>query len=154
MSAALEDEVMRIRPMAVEDVEAVHRIEQLAYDYPWSEGIFRDCLRVGYSCWVAENWSGLCGYGLVSVAVGECHILNLCVHPENQRHGVGTLMLSHLIDTARGHGAYRAFLEVRISNRGARRLYRGVGFDEIGRRKGYYPADEGREDAIVLEKDL
>ena len=139
--------------MNQEHVAEVTRIETDTYEFPWTEGIFRDCLRVGYSCWAAESWRGLCGYGLLAIAAGECHVLNVCIKPDLQGQGIGGRFMGHLMDVAMGRGAGRIFLEVRVGNHAARRLYRDLGFREIGRRKGYYPAGQGREDALVLAWD-
>jgi ribosomal-protein-alanine N-acetyltransferase len=154
MAAHLLLDDVQFRPMQGEDLDRVVAIETDAYEYPWSPGIFRDCLRVGYSCWVAQSWTGLHGYGIMSTAAGECHLLNLCVQPDYQGQGVGRRMLRHLLRVACAHHAVRAFLEVRPSNAKAWRLYHSEGFSEIGRRKGYYPADQGREDAVILARDI
>jgi ribosomal-protein-alanine N-acetyltransferase len=109
-------------------------------------------MRVGYFCWVYESSEGVVGYGIMSVGAGECHLLNLCIHPDYQRRGLGRHMIEKLIDTARHHRARMAFLEVRQSNRGAYCLYQKLGFDEVGVRKDYYPARSGREDAFILAR--
>jgi len=154
MSAILKDPLLRFRPMRTEDVDALYAIETQAYGYPWSIGIFHDCLRVGYCCWVCEIDQELIGYGVMSVAVGEAHILNLCVHPDWQSQGLGRRILGRMLNLARERHADTAFLEVRASNRPAQALYDSEGFNEIGQRCGYYPADEGREDALVYAKSL
>lgn len=136
--------------MREKDLAAVLRIERAAYDYPWSERVFRDCLRVGYCCWVLEVARAVEGYCIMSSAPGESHILNLCVRPDSQGQGFGRLLLSHFIALAREHRADTALLEVRPSNRVARRLYADMGFVEVGVRRGYYPAHDGREDALIL----
>jgi len=136
------------------DMVAVIAIEREAYDFPWSEGIFRDCLRVGYSCWVYEEENEIQAYGVMSMAAGECHILNLCVCPRAQGRGIGRLMLRRLLRIARRHGSDTAILEVRPSNRAAQRLYHSEGFNEVGMRRDYYPARHGREDALVMARVL
>ncbi|ROR35094.1 ribosomal protein S18-alanine N-acetyltransferase [Inmirania thermothiophila] len=143
-----------LRPLRAADLPAVIAIERAAYAFPWSEGIFRDCLRAGYPGWVYEEGGEIRGYGLMSVTVGECHILNLCVRPQDQGRGIGRLILEHLIDQARRAGADSAFLEVRPSNRVAIRLYRDLGFDTVGVRRDYYPAADGREDALIMARAL
>ncbi|MBN2886061.1 MAG: ribosomal protein S18-alanine N-acetyltransferase [Chromatiaceae bacterium] len=143
------------RPMGEQDLAAVLVVEAAAYSHPWSEDIFRDCLRVDYDCWVGELGEAIVCHGILSVAVGECHLFNLCVHPHWQGRGLGRQLLRHLLGVARGQGAETAFLEVRASNLAAKRLYDSEGFCEIGRRRGYYPAPRGRrEDAIVLALEL
>ena len=143
-----------LRPMRESDLPAVLVVEQSAYEFPWTLAIFRDCLRVGYHCWVYEGPHGLIGHGVMSVAAGECHLLNICVHPDYQRRGLGSALVSFLLGRARRMGARVALLEVRVSNAAGYRLYVKLGFDEIGVRKHYYPARHGREDAIILARDL
>jgi ribosomal-protein-alanine N-acetyltransferase len=136
------------------DLDEVVGIEQVAYPFPWTRGIFEDCLRVGYACWVLEQAGAIVAYGVLSVAVGEAHILNLCVRPERQRQGHGRSLLRHLLGLARRHHADTALLEVRPSNRAALALYQRLGFNEVGMRRGYYPGERGREDALILAIDL
>jgi ribosomal-protein-alanine N-acetyltransferase len=136
------------------DIEAVLVCEQAAYELPWSAEIFADCLRVGYNCWVGLADGAVAGHGIMSVGAGECHVLNLCVHPDWQRMGLGRRMLRRLLALARDKGADTAFLEVRASNALAHRLYVSEGFCEIGTRRNYYPAAKGREDAVVLARSL
>lgn len=154
MSAALREPRISFRRMQLSDVDDVVGIERAAYGFPWTAGIFRDCIRVGYDCRVVEDESGVCGYGVLSVAADECHLLNLCVHPEQQGRGVGRALLTHLLALGRARGATSVYLEVRPSNQTARSLYRSMGFEEVGQRKAYYPAERGREDAIVLARRL
>jgi len=145
---------VHIRPMQEADVAAVAALERGSYQFPWTEGIFRDCVRVGYVCRVMEIGREIVGYGVLSAGAGEAHILNLCVALEYRCRGLGRLMLSHLIERARGFGAREALLEVRPSNTTAIRLYQSMGFEQIGIRRGYYQASTGREDAVVLKLDL
>lgn len=154
MSALPELGPTRFRPMREEDLDAVHDNEALSYSHPWSPGIFRDCLHSGYSCWVMEVGGMITGHGVMSVAVGETHVLNICIAPEWQGRGFGRRFLEHLLDIAREHGALMAFLEVRPSNETALKLYESLGFGEVGRRRDYYPANGGREDAIVMALGL
>lgn len=154
MSAILKDPLLLIRPMRDSDIEAIMEVELLCYEHPWTEGIFRDCLRVGYCSWVYLLEQRVIGYGVMSVAVGEAHILNLCIHPEYQKQGLARRLLQRLLTLARKHGADTAFLEVRSSNRIALGLYESTGFNEIGMRRGYYPAKKGREDAVLLALNL
>lgn len=136
------------------DVEAVSAIEKRAYPFPWSPGIFRDCLRAGHHCWLLESPQVLLGYGVLSSAAGEAHLLNLCIAPEHQGHGHGRRLLARMIDLARWNRAAQVFLEVRPSNPRAIALYREYGFNEIGLRPNYYPSSKGREDAIVMAMEL
>ncbi len=143
-----------LRPMRRADVEAVHGIERISYPFPWSRGIFSDCLRIGYCCRIAELGREVCAYSILSAAAGEAHLLNLCVAPAHRRSGLGALMLQGVTVDATLLGARRLFLEVRPSNAPAMALYHAAGFRTIGRRPGYYPADAGREDALVMVRHL
>ncbi len=154
MSALLKDPLLRLRPMRESDVDAVMEVEASAYDYPWTAGIFHDCLRVGYCSWVYLLDEKIIGHGVMSVVAGECHILNVCLHPDWQHRGLGRRLVNRLLNIARQRRADTAFLEVRESNRVALALYRSMGFNEIGVRRGYYPAAKGRENAQILALTL
>jgi ribosomal-protein-alanine N-acetyltransferase len=143
-----------IREMTSDDLGSVIDVEIAAYEHPWTLGIFRDCLRVGYSCWVYEDESSVVAYGIVMLSGAEAHVLNLCVHPDFQRRGIGRLLLNHLTQMSRESGADTILLEVRQSNIIAMQLYLSADFHELGVRTGYYPDHEGREDAIILAKSL
>jgi ribosomal-protein-alanine N-acetyltransferase len=146
--------LVKFRAMVPMDVPAVGAVERASYPFPWSEGIFRDCLRVGYLCRVAEMEGEIIAYGVVAMGAGEAHILNLCVRGNVRSRGVGRQMLMLLLERARQAGMTDAFLEVRPSNPLAIALYQSVGFVQVGLRKGYYQAEQGREDALVLKLDL
>ena len=154
MSAVLKDPLLEFRPMTEADLDTVMSIEVTAYSHPWTRGIFQDCLRVGYCCWTLEEDGLVIGYGVMSVAAGECHILNLCICPESQNTGYGALLLEKLLEIARKHRADTAFLEVRPSNEPAIQLYEHAGFDKVGMRRDYYPAEFGREDALIFARSL
>ena len=136
------------------DLKAVAAVERAAYQYPWSLGIFRDCLLAGYYCLVLDVAGSVTGYGVMSVAAGEAHLLNLCVHPNAQRLGYGRRLLNALMLRAADAGADKIFLEVRPSNGAALHLYDSVGFEQIGIRPAYYQAENGREDAVILAATL
>ena len=145
---------VEIRPMHELDVPVIVAIERAAYQFPWSEGIFRDCLRVGYVCRVVDVGGDMAGYGIMSVGAGEAHILNVCIRDEYRGRGFARKILVYLLDRARTSGMYEAFLEVRPSNTAAARLYQSMGFEQVGVRRGYYQATVGREDAAVLRRVL
>ncbi len=136
------------------DLRSIAAVERAAYDYPWSVGIFRDCLLAGYYCLVLELEGRVMGYTIMSIAAAEAHVLNLCVHPDAQHLGFGRRLLNALLAKARDSKADKVFLEVRPSNSVALALYRSTGFEEIGIRPGYYQAREGREDAVILAATL
>jgi ribosomal-protein-alanine N-acetyltransferase len=141
--------------MGAGDLSSVAALERESYEFPWTEGIFRDCLRVGYHCIVVEGAGGsLQGYAVMSLAADEAHLLNLCVRRDSRRCGLGRDMLREILTAARGAGARRMFLEVRPSNTAALALYASEGFVEIGRRPRYYRVRDGREDAVILALDL
>lgn len=139
-----------IRRLDDSDLSEVMVIEQASYDFPWSQGIFRDCLRAGYACYAMTEADVLQGYAIVSSALDEAHVLNLCIRPQDRRRGLACTLLDHVLAEASVMGVDRCFLEVRPSNKPARRLYQQFGFRVIGRRPGYYPSAEGREDAWVM----
>ncbi len=154
MSAILKESALRFQPMRESDLDEVMGIELSAYVYPWTRMIFSDCIRVGYCCWTGLQQGVIQTYGVLSVAAGESHLLNLCVRPEFQNRGLGRKMLKHMVELARRHGSDIIFLEVRVSNKPAQALYSSMGFHELDRRRNYYPTDNGREDALVLAKTL
>ena len=152
--ATAGEEATSLRPMREEDLDLVMAIEREAYPFPWTRGIFRDCLRAEYPAWIHEARGEAIGYAVISLAAGEAHILNLCTAPVAQGQGHGRRLLRHVLRMARGRGAQRVFLEVRPSNEHAIALYQSMGFIEVGRRKAYYQATDGREDALVLKLSL
>jgi len=149
MSALVE-----IRTMNYSDLKQVIAVEKRAYPHPWTLGIFRDCLRIGYTAWVMTLDKKVMGYGVVMLSPGEAHILNICIDPEYQGKGLGRYLLNYLIKKSNLTDVDMVLLEVRRSNSGAQQLYKSEGFHELGVRKAYYPTKEGREDAIILAKYL
>lgn len=143
-----------LRPLRESDLDAVLAIEQRAYPFPWTRGIFRDCLAAGYPAWLLHEHGLAIGYGVISLAADEAHVLNICIAPERQGRGLGRELLRVLTRMARDMGAVRIFLEVRPSNPPAIALYHSEGFNEIGRRPRYYPSHHGREDALVMAMEL
>lgn len=145
-----EESLKRVRKMQTSDIAEVLALEQTVYEFPWTRGIFDDCMAVGYYCWICEDKDKVFGYAIMSVAVDEAHILNICVAPDNRGQGWGKKMLQTMIETATAKAADTLLLEVRESNTTALMMYQNCGFNEIGVRKGYYPSKDGREDAIML----
>jgi len=143
-----------VRVMVDADVTGIMKIETRAYAFPWTAGIFRDCMGAGYSCYVLEKNADIVAYAVMSVGAKEAHILNICVSPDMRGEGCGYALMDKLIALARQLHADMMFLEVRPSNEAARRLYDKLGFNEIGTRRNYYPAAQGREDALILAKQL
>ena len=145
----------QLYPMQAEHLPQMLAIEQASYEFPWSEGVFQDCLRVGYSAWVVtDTHDSVLAYALMSMAAGEAHVLNLCVAPAHQRRGLASFLMRHLLMVARAASVELMLLEVRKSNIGGQMLYESFGFRRLGERRDYYPARSGREDAYVLGLDL
>nr|WP_219629326.1 ribosomal protein S18-alanine N-acetyltransferase [Stenotrophomonas maltophilia] len=143
-----------MRALRESDLNAVMAIELRGYPFPWTRGIFIDCLRAGYPGLAMERDGLLVGYGVLSIAADEAHVLNICIDPLAQSRGLGRQLLRALVQLAADRGAQRVFLEVRPSNTPALALYHSEGFNEIGRRPRYYPAAQGREDAVVMAIEL
>lgn len=154
MIAPMQEPPVFVRAMNHEDLAQVSDIERRSYDFPWSHGVFRDCLLAGYQCLVVERNERVAGYGILSIAAGEAHILNLCIDPAHRAHGYGAMMLDEILARSRAADVGEIFLEVRPSNRTALGLYQKKGFRQVARRPQYYQAREGREDAAVLSKKL
>jgi ribosomal-protein-alanine N-acetyltransferase len=152
MSAILKEPALDFRPMQKEDLPEIVEIERQSYPHPWTQIIFGDCLHAGYSGWVCGRSGMIEAYGILSAAAGEAHLLNICVRKESRQQGIGRKMLRHLVAIARRHDTEIIFLEVRPSNVAARALYEEEGFNELGQRRDYYPAGDGREDALILAR--
>lgn len=145
-----------LRKMLVTDAAVVHAIDQSVNAAAWSEKLYGDCVNVGYECWVVYEEHDILGFGVLSFAANEAHILNIGITPNRQGQGLGRKILQHLLDRAKIQGAIEVFLEVRPSNTVALSLYNKFNFIEIGIRKEYYPADENgvKEDALTLALPL
>ncbi len=154
MSAVTRPGPVSLRALRESDLNAVMAIEVRGYPFPWTRGIFVDCLRAGYPGLAMERDGQLIGYGVLSIAADEAHVLNICIDPLAQSRGLGRQLLRALVQLAADRGAQRVFLEVRPSNAPALALYHSEGFNEIGRRPRYYPAAQGREDAVVMAIEL
>lgn len=150
----MQSPVSYIRAMAERDLSTVMEIEAAAYVHSWSEGNFRDCLSAGYEMVICDLEQQIIGYGVMSMAAGEAHLLNLCIHPQKQGRGYGRRLLNHLMQIADQKNVSTVYLEVRASNNRACTLYHMAGFNEIGFRTGYYPSGSGREDAVVFARSM
>lgn len=146
-------DAVTFRPMVEADLEAVLKIEYAAYSHPWTRGIFLDGLK-SYEIWLMFDGQQQVGHGVINVIIDEAHLLNITVKPENQGRGLGLKLLERLMARAYELNGRECFLEVRASNQSAYRLYERFGFNEIGRRRDYYPAVGGREDALVMACSL
>ncbi len=151
---SIELELLPVRPMTEQDIDTVMTIEKRAFPFPWTPSIFKDCLKHNYSCWIYERDASIIGYAVMMFVIDEMHLLNICIDPHEHGKRLGSRLLQTLEHKARGLQAETCFLEVRQSNFSAIRLYLNAGFNEVGIRKGYYPAALGREDAIVMAKAL
>lgn len=140
--------------MTETDLPELMAVEQRIYEFPWTEGNFRDSIRAGYGCWVCRRDAEFIGYCVFMLGAGEAHLLNLSIAEPWQRKGHGARLLQQILAAARQQGAGLIFLEVRPSNEHGLHLYERCGFKRIGVRRGYYPAQSGREDALILSLDL
>jgi ribosomal-protein-alanine N-acetyltransferase len=155
VSALPKSEPDRYTPMVEADLPEVVAIEADIYPFPWTRGNFLDSIRAGYSVWVLRDRTGaLTAYSVMTLMIDEAHLLNLSVARRCQRAGLGWRTLEWMAEVARGYGARTMLLEVRPSNASAVRMYERYGFEKIGVRRGYYPAQTGREDAIVMRVAL
>ena len=155
MSALPKSDVERYTPMVEADLREVVAIESDIYPFPWTRGNFLDSVRAGYSVWVLRDQiHTLVAYSVMTLMIDEAHLLNLSVARHCQREGLGWRTLEWMAEVARGYGARTMLLEVRPSNASAVRMYQRYGFEKIGARRGYYPAQTGREDAIVMRVAL
>jgi [ribosomal protein S18]-alanine N-acetyltransferase len=155
MSAVLIPEEARFEALTEAHVEAVTAIESRAYEHPWTRGNFADSIRSGYQAQMLVSDEVLLGYFVAMKGVDEVHLLNITVDPAYQSRGWGRVMLDALALWARGQGAQWLWLEVRVGNARAQRIYEQHGYRRVGERKGYYPAAGGqREDAIVMSLKL
>ena len=155
MSALPRDGVDRYAPMSQEDFDGILAAESEIYAFPWTRGNFTDALQAGYCAWVLRDAAGqVAAYSVMMMVLDEAHLLNLSVARHAQRTGLGWRTLDWMADVARGYGGRTMLLEVRPSNEAALRLYDRYGFERIGVRRGYYPADGGREDAVVMRISL
>jgi len=145
---------VEIFPMNGQDLEAVAALEAGVQDFPWSRGNFADSLEAGHDAWVCRIGGDLVGFAVVMVVLDEAHLLNIAVAGHHQGRGHGARLLRHAMNEAGRQGASRLLLEVRACNGRAMDLYRLFGFKEIGRRRDYYPARQGREDALVFEREI
>ena len=140
----------KMRVMSTSDLDAVMAIERVNFPYPWTEGNFKDSMSSGYICLVMEQADQLVGYAVLMMVLDEAHLLNISVDKAYQGKGWGRYLLLHMMDVGRGKGGLNMFLEVRPSNHSALGLYESMGFNEMGIRPGYYPAHNGREDAVLM----
>lgn len=145
---------MKLRDMSASDIDDVLRIEQQVHAHPWTRGNFSDALASGYVCKVAELSGETMGYAVLMQGVDDAELLDIGIAAQHQRRSFGRAVLEEMLRLAHALGKQRVVLEVRASNEAAIGLYRALGFTQIGLRRAYYPADNGREDAILMERKL
>ncbi|MGQ7843313.1 ribosomal protein S18-alanine N-acetyltransferase [Granulosicoccus sp. 3-233] len=154
MNARRDDKPVSFVPMRAGDVAAIGIMDRRNYEFAWTDGIFRDCVKAGYICPLLKIGEDIAGYGVLQIGADEAHLLNLCIDRPWQRQGLARTLLEHLVEESARLGAQVMFLEVRPSNTRAVALYQQSGFNEIGLRKDYYDASGGREDALVMARYL
>jgi [ribosomal protein S18]-alanine N-acetyltransferase len=155
MNAVLQAPEAQFEPLTLSRLADVVHVEKLAYAHPWNEANFRDAIQAGYQAQMLTAAGEVLGYFVAMKGVDEVHLLNITVAPQYQGQGWARLMLEALAIWARGDGAQWLWLEVRVGNLRAMRVYERHGFRRVGQRKAYYPAGFGkREDAIVMSMRL
>ncbi len=146
---------LRFEPLLADRLDAVVAVEQRAYAHAWSRTNFLDALHSGYQAQVLLSDDEVLGYFVAMKGVDEVHLLNITVAVEHQGQGLARLMLDALALWTRSQGLDWLWLEVRVSNAPAIRVYERHGFSRVGLRKDYYPASHGeRESAIVMSLHL
>lgn len=150
----LKEKGLSLLGMRESDISRVMEIEELSYSHPWTEGIFQDCIKVGYPAWVLLKENSIIGYIVLSAGAQEAHVLNICISPEFRRQGLAEAVLTEVIELLREKNYQTLFLEVRASNYAAAALYENIGFERIGLRKGYYESERGREDAVTYKLEI
>lgn len=146
-------QTLEIAPMGENDLDRLVAIEAAVQNFPWSAGNFRDSQAAGHSIWVLRSDEAVLGFAITLQVLDEAHLLNIGLAGERHGEGLGARLLQHAIDVCRGQGAIRMFLEVRPSNARAVALYQRFDFRHVGTRKAYYPALDGREDALIFAKE-
>ncbi len=140
----------KLRPMTASDLDAIMAIESVNFPFPWTDGNFKDSMNSGYMCLVMEQGKQLMAYAILMMVLDEAHLLNISVAQSHQGQGWGRYLLLQMMEIGREKGGLNMFLEVRPSNHSAIGLYESMGFNEMGIRPGYYPAHNGREDAVLM----
>ena len=144
----------RFETMQLTDLDAVYRLEVANYPVPWSKGVIKDCIQSDYQSVLLKQNQSIIGYAFLMVGFEECHLLNMCIDKHVQNQGLGRKLLQYLENICKYHQSTSFLLEVRKSNPIAHSLYSSFGFEQIGVRKNYYRTVDGREDAIVMIKQL
>lgn len=135
--------------MQAADLERVLALEESAFSHPWTRKLYADAL-TSYECWMMYLDNQHVGHGVINQVLDEAHLLNIAIAVKQQGQGLGLQLLGYLMQRASERGCVECFLELRASNRAAYALYERFGFNEIGRRRDYYPALDGHEDALVM----
>ena len=138
-----------IRPMQITDVPCVSQLESALFSYPWGQAAFYDCLSSPFYAWVMTSDDLILGYAIVMLAADESQLLSIGIAESLQGQGWGHYLLKAIVALVQAKGIEKMFLEVRVSNISAIRLYERFGFEYVGIRRAYYPAEQGREDARV-----
>jgi len=148
--ASQDDTGLNYRPMTVADIDQVLEIEKTISKAPWTRGNFESSLNSDYQCWIQQYNNFPVGYAVLSFAADESELLIIGIDKSYQGQGLGRKLLLHMLNCAEKREARAVFLEVRASNDVAQGLYASEGFNEVGIRPGYYPAAQGREDAVIM----
>ena len=150
MNAQLKPANLSFREMQTSDLDAVMQIETVNFPFPWTAGNFKDSITSGHDCVLLQMDDSIIGYAILMMVLDEAHLLNISVAPSHKGQGLGRHLLDHMMQIGREKGGLNMFLEVRPSNIAAITLYESIGFNEMGVRPGYYPAHNGRENAVLM----
>ena len=153
MIAILKSKI-KIRIMQINDIETVAKIDKDNYQFPWSAGIFRDCLLAGYHNQIIEINKSIIGFSIMTLNIDGGHILNLCIKNNYRRYGYAERLIISMISFAKNHNKKKIMLETRMSNSAAISLYKKIGFFPVGIRPKYYRGEKNREDALLLAKNI
>jgi ribosomal-protein-alanine N-acetyltransferase len=150
MNTQLNQPNISFREMHASDLDAVMQIEIVNFPFPWTAGNFKDSINSGHICLLLEIDEAVIGYAILMMVLDEAHLLNISVSSSWKGKGWGSHLLNHMMQIGREKGGLNMFLEVRPSNVSAITLYESIGFNEMGMRPGYYPAHNGRENAVLM----
>jgi ribosomal-protein-alanine N-acetyltransferase len=142
--------MIEIKKMLPKHLKEVLKIESLSFPLPWSEqSFYYEIVNNPYGYYVvATDQDKVVGYGGMWILIDECHITTIAVDPKRRGEGIGRKILEHLIEKAKENDLDWISLEVRITNTVAQKLYKSLGFEVVGIRKGYYLPNN--EDAIIM----
>lgn len=151
--AARDGRCLSVRTLNASDLTSVLAIETAAHSHPWNQPRVEQALEKYQGFGLCDESGDLLGFAFVMTVAGEAELLDFVVDPKQQGQGLGYLFVEWLVQNI-AESNERFYLEVRVSNKPAICIYENVGFVEVGLRPNYYPADNGREDALLMAMEL